>query len=179
MTHPVLHPVIVQDNFTDKVLGLFYWNAETHQKTKADNDFYYWDSTTNSMQKTDFVVQNILATPSSFLVKVASTPPQKTEFGEENTGKARFLNHLKMIIRDRKENPSGKSYTTSLFKKGINKCAQKVGEEAVELVIEAMDSNDDLFRNEGADLLYHLLVLTEAKEIDFDELIEVLIARHQ
>ena len=83
-----------------------------------------------------------------------------------------------MVIRDRKNNPNEKSYTASLFEKGTNKIAQKVGEEAVELVIEAMDSNDELFKGEAADLLFHYLVLLEQRGIDFDEIIDVLRERH-
>ena len=97
-----------------------------------------------------------------------------------NDGQAPFLNLLqKKIIRDRKENPSDSSYTTSLFNLGINKIAQKVGEEAVEVVIEAKDQDDDLFKGEVADLLFHLLVLLEHKNIDLDEVISVLRTRHR
>ncbi|MDB5239837.1 MAG: bifunctional phosphoribosyl-AMP cyclohydrolase/phosphoribosyl-ATP diphosphatase, partial [Spirosoma sp.] len=78
----------------------------------------------------------------------------------------------------RKVNPSDTSYTASLFKKGLNKIAQKVGEEAVELVIEAKDSNDDLFRGEAADLLFHFLVLLEEKNMDLDDITAVLQSRH-
>ncbi|MNL61229.1 Phosphoribosyl-ATP pyrophosphatase [compost metagenome] len=83
------------------------------------------------------------------------------------------------MIRERKLNPSDSSYTASLFKKGINKIAQKVGEEAVEVVIESKDNDDDLFKNEVSDLLFHLLVLLEQKNIDLDEVIDVLRSRHQ
>ena len=86
---------------------------------------------------------------------------------------------MKAIIKDRKNSTSDKSYTKSLFEKGINKVAQKVGEEAVELVIEAKDNNDDLFRGEAADLLFHYLVLLEAKNIDLNEVLLELIARHK
>src|SRR5690606_297439 len=100
-------------------------------------------------------------------------------FNEKNEGKASFLNYLqKDVIRKRKNAPNETSYTSSLFKKGINKIAQKVGEEAVEVVIEAKDQNDDLFKNESADLLFHFLVLLEQKNIDLDEVIDVLSSRH-
>lgn len=95
-----------------------------------------------------------------------------------NTEKVLFLNKLTEVIKDRKNNPSEKSYTTSLFQKGINKVAQKVGEEAVELVIEAKDNNRDLFMGEAADLLFHYLVLLEAKGYSLDEVLDVLIERH-
>jgi len=94
-------------------------------------------------------------------------------------GKAAFLNYLQGVIRDRKNNPSEKSYTTSLFNKGRNKIAQKVGEEAVELVIEAKDDNKELFMGEAADLMFHFLVLLEDKGYDLDEVIEVLEKRHK
>ncbi len=97
----------------------------------------------------------------------------------ENQEKVLFLNELTRIIKDRKNNPTEKSYTTSLFEKGINKIAQKVGEEAVELVIEAKDQNKDLFLGEAADLLFHYLVLLEAKEYELSEVLDVLIARHK
>ena len=95
-----------------------------------------------------------------------------------------FINHLIQIIRDRKaqrDEPDAAqaSYTVQLFQKGINKIAQKVGEEAVELVIEAKDSDDERFKNEAADLIYHLLVLLEQKEIGLDEVISVLEERHR
>jgi phosphoribosyl-ATP pyrophosphohydrolase/phosphoribosyl-AMP cyclohydrolase len=102
-----------------------------------------------------------------------------TCFEEVNAGKAAFLDYLKQVIHSRKLQLDENSYTASLFKKGINKVAQKVGEEAVELVIEAKDNNRDLFKGEAADLLFHFLVLLEQKEIDLDEVIEVLQNRHK
>ncbi len=99
--------------------------------------------------------------------------------GRTNPGGGQFLNYLQDIIHDRKVNPSEKSYTTTLFNRGVNKIAQKVGEEAVELVIEAKDDNDDLFKGEAADLLFHFLVLLEQKNIDLDDIIAVLQDRHQ
>ncbi|MBT8384847.1 MAG: phosphoribosyl-ATP diphosphatase, partial [Bacteroidia bacterium] len=90
-----------------------------------------------------------------------------------------FLSELEGIIKDRKENASiEKSYVASLFKKGINKIAQKVGEEAIETVIEAKDNNDDLFLNESADLLFHYLILLEAKGFNLKDVVGVLEARH-
>ena len=90
-----------------------------------------------------------------------------------------FIGQLEDVIKDRKTNLQDTSYTASLFKKGINKVAQKVGEEAVELVIEAKDDNKDLFMGEAADLLYHYLVLLEAKEYKLEEVIDVLKSRHK
>ena len=95
-----------------------------------------------------------------------------------------FLNHLTQLIRERKQQANGteadqSSYTVSLFQKGINKIAQKVGEEAVELVIEAKDNDDELFKNEAADLVFHLLVLLEEKNVSLEEVIRVLEKRHR
>ena len=89
-----------------------------------------------------------------------------------------FLLQLEQVIQDRQNNPSEKSYTTSLFKKGINKIAQKVGEEAVELVIEAKDDNEELFLGEAADLIYHYLVLLCEKGYSLEDVIDVLKKRH-
>jgi phosphoribosyl-ATP pyrophosphohydrolase/phosphoribosyl-AMP cyclohydrolase len=120
----------------------------------------------------------------TLLIKVNPVGPvchtgADTCFGDTNTGKGAFLNYLKGVIRSRKQQPAESSYTASLFNKGINKVAQKVGEEAVELVIEAKDSNNDLFKGEAADLLFHFLVLLEQKDIDLDEVIDVLQSRHK
>ena len=101
-----------------------------------------------------------------------------TCWGETNKPNYGFISALEALITDRKENPSEKSYVTSLFAKGINKIAQKVGEEAVETVIEAKDSNDDLFLNEGADLLFHWLVLLQAKGYSLQDVVEILEQRH-
>ncbi|WP_394341794.1 phosphoribosyl-ATP diphosphatase [Siphonobacter curvatus] len=90
-----------------------------------------------------------------------------------------FLDQLKAIIRERKQSASEGSYTAKLFARGTNKIAQKVGEEAVELVIEAMSNDDQLFKNEAADLLFHYLILLEDRNIDLDEVIAILEDRHR
>ena len=100
-----------------------------------------------------------------------------TCFNEKNIS-TNFLTELETIIRDRKNNPSDTSYTSSLFAKGINKIAQKVGEEAVEVVIEAKDNNDELFKGEAADLLFHYLILLQAKNFTLNDIINVLKSRH-
>ena len=102
-----------------------------------------------------------------------------TCWGEANTPAYGFLSQLEGIIASRKENQDDqKSYVASLFRKGINKIAQKVGEEAVETVIEAKDNNDDLFLNESADLLFHLLILLKAKGYGLNDVVTVLESRH-
>ncbi len=90
-----------------------------------------------------------------------------------------FLSELQFVISDRRNNPDEKSYTSQLFAKGINKVAQKVGEEAVELVIEAKDSNDDLFVNEAADLMYHYIILLQAKGFALEDVVKVLEGRQK
>lgn len=102
----------------------------------------------------------------------------------DNSNNIEFLNYLAELIRQRKaqaDQPEAgpTSYTVSLFKKGINKIAQKVGEEAIELVIEAKDDHPELFKNEAADLLFHLLVLLEAKNVQLHEVVQILKERHQ
>ena len=102
-----------------------------------------------------------------------------TCWGNTNKLQCGFLTELEEVITDRRENPTEKSYTAHLFHKGINKIAQKVGEEAVEVVIEAKDQNDDLFLNESADLVFHFLVLLQAKGYRFADVLEVLRERHK
>ncbi len=103
----------------------------------------------------------------------------KSHLVNESISHLEFLNHLENTITDRKNNPTEKSYTASLFAKGINKIAQKVGEEAVEIVIEAKDNNADLFKGEAADLLFHYLILLQAKGFKLNDVIEVLKERHK
>ncbi|AZQ61292.1 phosphoribosyl-ATP diphosphatase [Flammeovirga pectinis] len=91
----------------------------------------------------------------------------------------KFLESLEQTIKDRHDNPSDSSYTSSLFAKGINKVAQKVGEEAVEVVIEAKDDNEELFLNEAADLLYHYIVLLRAKGYSLEDVTKILEERHK
>ena len=103
---------------------------------------------------------------------------------DSSTPNLDFLNTLTRIIHQRKATmhdpeASEKSYTASLFRRGLNKIAQKVGEEAVELVIEAKDNNDELFKNEAADLIFHLLILLEEKEVSLEDVIAILQERHQ
>jgi phosphoribosyl-ATP pyrophosphohydrolase/phosphoribosyl-AMP cyclohydrolase len=188
-----LLPAVVQDSATGKVLMLGYMNAEALEKTRAEQKVTFFSRSkqrlwTKGETSDNFLhVQDILTDcdGDTILIKAVPAGPTchtgaDTCFDEINIGQAQFLNYLQQqIIRDRKNNPSESSYTTSLFKKGVNKIAQKVGEEAVEVVIEAKDNNDDLFKGEVADLLFHLLVLLEHKNIDLDEVIGVLRSRHQ
>lgn len=186
-----LLPAVIQDDQTGKVLMLGYMNREAYDKTAAENIVTFFSRSkqrlwTKGETSGNFLhVREMLVDCDGDTLLIKATPDgptchtgADTCFEEVNRGKAQFLNQLQGIIRDRKVNPSDTSYTTSLFRRGVNKIAQKVGEEAVELVIEAKDDNDDLFRNEAADLLFHFLVLLEQKNTDLDDVIAVLQRRH-
>jgi phosphoribosyl-AMP cyclohydrolase / phosphoribosyl-ATP pyrophosphohydrolase len=188
-----LIPAIIQDAKTDKVLMLGYMNQEALEKTEKEGIVTFFSRSKQRLWTKGETSNNFLhvveimkdCDEDTLLIKVNPDGPTchtgaDTCWNEvNNPGQAGWLNHLKAVIKDRKNNPSEKSYTASLFEKGTNKIAQKVGEEAVELVIEAMDSNDDLFKGEAADLLFHYLVLLEQRGIDFDEIIDVLRERHK
>ncbi|NOQ91125.1 MAG: phosphoribosyl-ATP diphosphatase, partial [Flavobacteriaceae bacterium] len=121
----------------------------------------------------------------TFLVKVNPVGPTchkgtDTCWKDDNSAKFGFLSNLEDVIAQRKENENGdKSYVASLFEKGINKIAQKVGEEAIEVVIEAKDNDDSLFLNESADLLFHYLILLQAKGFKLADIENILIKRHE
>lgn len=187
-----LLPAVVQDAVTRKVLMVGYMNREAYKKTQSEGVVTFFSRSkgrlwTKGETSGNFLkVKEIIADcdGDTLLIKAQPVGPvchtgADTCFNEQNIGKATFLNHLQQVIRDRKENPTEQSYTATLFAKGVNKIAQKVGEEAVELVIEAKDTNDELFRNEAADLLFHYLVLLEYKNVELDEVIAVLQSRHR
>ncbi len=186
-----LVPAVIQDDTTGKVLMLGYMNEAAYQKTQAEGIVTFFSRSKQRLWTKGETSSNFLHVKQmlvdcdgdTLLIKASPDGPTchtgaDTCFEEVNTGKGQFLNYLQGIIHDRKINPSDGSYTTSLFKRGINKIAQKVGEEAVEVVIEAKDNNDDLFRGEAADLMFHFLVLLEQKNISLDEIIAVLQTRH-
>jgi phosphoribosyl-AMP cyclohydrolase / phosphoribosyl-ATP pyrophosphohydrolase len=187
-----LVPAVIQDFATRQVLMLGYMNAEALEKTQSEKIVTFFSRSKNRLWTKGETSGNFLHVKEiiadcdndAILVKVQADGPTchtgaDTCWNEANTGKATFLNHLQKVIKTRKENPSNDSYTAKLFSKGINKIAQKVGEEAVELVIEAKDDNADLFKNEAADLLFHFLVLLEAKNTDLDEVVAILQERHK
>jgi phosphoribosyl-ATP pyrophosphohydrolase/phosphoribosyl-AMP cyclohydrolase len=187
-----LLPAIIQDSITGKVLMLGYMNAEAYQKTMTDKIVTFYSRSkqrlwTKGETSNNFLnVKNVLIDCDGDTILIYASPDgptchtgDDTCFQEINDGKVLFINHLRDVIKDRKLNPSDKSYTSELFQKGVNKVAQKVGEEAVELVIEAKDDNKELFLGEAADLFYHYLVLLEQKNYTFDEVLDVLIMRHK
>lgn len=186
-----LVPAIIQDWSTNTVLMLGYMNEEALKITKAEGKVTFFSRTkerlwTKGESSGNFLhVKEIISDcdNDTLLIKAQPQGPTchtgaDTCFQESNSTNALFLHFLQDVIVERKKSTAEKSYTKLLFDKGINKIAQKVGEEAVELVIEAKDSDEDLFKNEAADLLFHLLVLLEAKEVKLEAVIDVLKGRH-
>jgi phosphoribosyl-ATP pyrophosphohydrolase/phosphoribosyl-AMP cyclohydrolase len=165
-------------------------NEEALEQTKSEGlvTFYsrsknrLWTKGETSGNHLKFISAKLDCDRDTLLIQAIPSGPvchQGTDtcFGE-STAKG-FIYELEATIKDRKENPQEGSYTTSLFSRGINKIAQKVGEEAVELVIEAKDDNADLFKNEAADLIYHFLILLRAKNFELKEIEEILVARQK
>lgn len=184
-----LVPVIIQDNNTLQVLMLGYMNEEAFEKTKVERIVTFYSRSKERLWTKGEVSGNTLTVDSimidcdqdTILIKATPAGPTchtgaKTCFSEE-TAKG-FLYELESIIHDKIDNNDPDSYTNQLFQRGINKVAQKVGEEAVEIVIEAKDDNDDLFKNEAADLLYHFLILLKAKQFKLEDIEEVLLGRN-
>ncbi|MFA0963297.1 bifunctional phosphoribosyl-AMP cyclohydrolase/phosphoribosyl-ATP diphosphatase HisIE [Roseivirga sp. BDSF3-8] len=187
-----LVPAVVQDATTLKVLMLGYMNKEALAATRDSGKVTFFSRSKKRLWTKGETSGNFLAVKDikvdcdndTLLIMANPAGPvchtgSDTCFNEANQGKAPFLDYLAGIIASRRHDSPEESYTSQLFQKGINKIAQKVGEEAVEIVIEAKDNNDDLFKGEAADLLFHFLVLLEAKQITLDEVIAVLQERHQ
>jgi phosphoribosyl-AMP cyclohydrolase / phosphoribosyl-ATP pyrophosphohydrolase len=185
-------PAVVQDYKTKKILMVGFMNEEAYEQTIAEKKVTFFSRTKNRLwtkgetSSNFLIVKEILldCDKDTILIKADPQGPvchtgADTCFNELNKSGVGFLDYLQQVIKQRKNNPTDASYTSSLFKKGINKVAQKVGEEAVELVIEAKDQNDDLFKNEAADLIFHLMVLLEAKNIDIADVVAVLESRHK
>ena len=186
-----LAPAIIQDEATGKVLMLGFMNEEALAKTKELQKVTFYSRSkkrlwTKGEKSGNFLLLKLIAADcdnDTLLIKVNPVGPvchtgADTCFNEKNESND-FLLQLEKIIADRKNNPTDESYTSSLFKKGINKIAQKLGEEAVELVIEAKDDNAGLFKDEAADLLFHYLILLQAKGFALQDVIEVLEGRHK
>jgi len=187
-----LVPAIVQDAISGKVLMQGYMNEAALAKTKETGKVTFYSRSKERLWTKGETSGNFMELVSmagdcdgdSILIQANPLGPvchtgSDTCFDEVNSSKTGFIDQLRSIIKDRKNNPSDQSYTASLFAKGINKIAQKVGEEAVEIVIEAKDDNKDLFLGEAADLMFHYLILLEAKGYELDEVMEVLIDRHK
>lgn len=186
-----LVPVIVQDQQTGKVLMLGFMNDDAYQKTMAEGRVVFYSRSKQRLwmkgeESGNFLfVEEIIADCDSdtLLIKARPAGPvchtgADTCFGEENTG-GNFLMKLESVIAERQALPSENSYTAGLFASGLNRVAQKLGEEAVELVIAAKDNDRDAFLGEAADLIFHYLVLLRAKGVSFSEVEEVLRKRHR
>lgn len=183
-----LIPVIIQNVTTQQVLMLGYMNEEAFTKTKLEKRVTFYSRSRNELWTKGETSGNYLNVESisldcdndTILIQAKPIGPTchtgtTTCFGEPNS--KGFLYQLEETISKRIESDSDTSYTNTLFKRGINKVAQKVGEEAVELVIEAKDDNEELFKNEAADLLYHFLILLKAKSLNLNDIEKVLEAR--
>jgi phosphoribosyl-AMP cyclohydrolase / phosphoribosyl-ATP pyrophosphohydrolase len=184
-----LVPVVIQDNNTLQVLMVGYVNEEALEKSKRERKVTFFSRSKNRLWTKGETSGNFLyireiisdCDNDSILIKVDPAGPvchtgTTSCFGDE-TPKG-FVYKLEQIVNQRIAENTNNSYTNKLFKLGINKVAQKVGEEAVELIIEAKDDNIELFKNEAADLLYHLVILLKAKEVSFSDIEEILKNRH-
>lgn len=194
-----LAPCIVQDDETKTVLMLGFMNAEALMKTETEGVITFYSRTKKRLWTKGetsghyLLVKEIKSDcdDDTILIKASPQGPvchtgADTCFNEKNEKNVQeksqqnfsFLAKLETVITDRINHPNEKSYTAFLFAGGINKIAQKVGEEAVELVIEAKDNNDELFLNEGADLLFHFLILLQAKGFTLQDVTGILEKRH-
>lgn len=184
-----LIPAIIQDYRSLKVLMLGYMNKEAYEKTVQEKKVTFYSRTRNKLWTKGETSGNYLFVKEiktdcdndTLLIKVIPAGPvchtgSESCFKDE-TSKG-FLYVLEEIITQRIKSNTENSYTNMLYKKGINIIAQKVGEEAVELIIESKDTNDNLFKNEAADLIYHFLILLNAKNTNFREIEEVLFERN-
>lgn len=188
-----LIPAIIQDSETKTVLMLGYMNLEAYEKTLLTNKVTFfsrsknrlWTKGEESGNFLNLIEMKIDCDNDTLLIQAQPDGPichsgSDTCWQELNTENYGFLSKLEKTIKNRKENSSSdKSYVASLFESGINKIAQKVGEEAVEVIIEAKDNNDKLFLDESADLLFHYLILLQAKGFRLKDVVSVLKLREK
>ncbi|SHL71000.1 bifunctional phosphoribosyl-AMP cyclohydrolase/phosphoribosyl-ATP diphosphatase HisIE [Flavobacterium saccharophilum] len=188
-----LIPAIIQDSETKNVLMLGYMNEESIQKTIETKKVTFFSRSKQRLWTKGEESGNFLelvdikndCDGDTLLIQAKPVGPTchtgaDTCWQEENKENYGFISSLEKTIATRRENAdSEKSYVASLFEKGINKIAQKVGEEAVEVVIEAKDDNDDLFLSESADLLFHYLILLQAKGFQLNDVVDVLKKRQK
>ena len=187
-----LIPAIVQDNNTNKVLMLGFMNEEAYEETKETGKVTFFSRTKNRLWRQGETSGNTLQVVSmmvdcdndTILIKANPAGPvchtgADTCFGEKNVEDIMFLKYLQDFIEQRRQEMPEGSYTTSLFLKGVNRMAQKVGEEAVETVIEATNGTEDGFIYEASDLIYHLIVLLTSKGLRLEDLARELKKRHK
>jgi phosphoribosyl-ATP pyrophosphohydrolase/phosphoribosyl-AMP cyclohydrolase len=185
-----LVPAVIQDNDTLQILMVGFMNEQSLEKTLKEGKVTFFSRSRNRLWTKGETSGNFLYVKEilpdcdndSILIRVNPAGPVchtgSTSCFNEEPSKG-FLYKLENIINQRIESDSENSYTNELFKKGINKVAQKVGEEAVELVIESKDNNIELFENEAADLLYHFLILLKSKGTNLENVEKVLKTRHK
>jgi phosphoribosyl-AMP cyclohydrolase / phosphoribosyl-ATP pyrophosphohydrolase len=185
-----LIPAVIQHSSTLQVLMVGYMNEEAFEKTSREKRVTFFSRSKNRLWTKGETSGNYLYVETiqsdcdndSLLIKANPAGPVchtgSTSCFNEETAKG-FVYKLEQVINQRIDDNSAESYTNKLYRKGINKVAQKVGEEAVEMIIEAKDDNIDLFKNEAADLLYHLLILLKTKGINLQSIEEVLKERHK
>ena len=187
-----LVPAIIQDAQTKNVLMLGYMNQEAYEKTLATGKVTFFSRSKQRLWTKGEASGNFLnlvdikndCDDDSLLISVKPVGPTchkgtDTCWDQNNDQSFGFLSTLEDVIQERKEKLGDDSYVASLFKKGMNKIAQKVGEEAVEVVIEAKDNDDVLFKDESADLLFHYLILLQAKGFKLNDIVTVLEKRHK
>lgn len=194
-------PAVIQDNATQEVLMVGFMNQEAYAKTEQEKIVTFFSRTKNRLWTKGETSGNFLhvvnmqvdCDQDTLLIKVnpegpvchtgARTcfepAPPENNLPAESGVSVIFLQYLEDLIQDRRKNPQEKSYTNLLFEKGIQKIAQKVGEEAVETVIDAVAGNKERLKEEAADLLYHLLVLLAASDLKLNDVVKVLQQRHQ
>ena len=186
-----LVPALIPDAETKTVLMLGYMNKEALEITQQSKRVTFFSRSKNRLWTKGEESGHFLSFKSlkldcdqdTLLIKATpegATCHKETDtcWGEDNIAAFGFLSNLENVISSRKNNPNESSYVSNLFSKGINKIVQKVGEEAIETVIEAKDSNDDLFLEESADLLFHYLILLQAKGHRLLDVVNVLKSRH-
>lgn len=183
-----LVPVIIQNNLTQQVLMLGYMNQDAFDKTEKEGKVTFFSRSKNRLWTKGETSGNFLLVKEiqldcdmdALLIKAEPIGPTchtgSTSCFNEETSKG-YLYSLEQTISQRIDSDDEKSYTNQLFKQGINKVIQKVGEEAIELVIEAKDDNEELFKNEAADLLYHFLILLKYKNIKLERVEQILASR--
>ncbi|MDO5450148.1 MAG: bifunctional phosphoribosyl-AMP cyclohydrolase/phosphoribosyl-ATP diphosphatase HisIE [Akkermansia sp.] len=188
-----LVPAIIQDSATRQVLMLGYMNREAYEKTLAEKRVTFWSRSRNCLWTKgetsgnflDLVDIKVDCDNDTLLVRATPHGPvchtgTDTCWGEENTANPLlFLTELQDFINKRHEEMPEGSYTTSLFKDGINRMAQKVGEEALEAVIEAVNGSDDRLLYEASDMFYHLIVLLTSKGLRIEQVADELAERHK
>jgi phosphoribosyl-ATP pyrophosphohydrolase/phosphoribosyl-AMP cyclohydrolase len=184
-------PAIIQDSDTNEVLMLGFVNQESYDKTIAEGKVCFYSRTKKRLWTKGEESGNFLnvveitedCDHDTLLIRVEPVGPvchtgQRTCFGEVSPNRLSFLNKLQDLLKTRKKELPEGSYTSKLFKAGVNRIAKKLGEEAVELVIEAKDNDDSLFLNEAADLLFHMMILLVDRGYELEDVTKILEERH-